>query len=74
MQTHAFIYKADGLFQCVKDFEFSAEEKLSSSGCRELLAVHKMVVSEPDCFTAHKYCLLADGFEKLLQFPYEGIT
>ncbi len=52
--THAFIYKADGSFQLVKDFEFSIEEKSSSSGCRELLTVHKMLVSESECFSAHK--------------------
>ncbi len=52
--THAFIYKADGSFQLVKDFEFSIEEKSSSSCCRELLAVHKMLVYESECFSAHK--------------------
>ncbi len=45
---------SDGSFQLVKDFKFSIEEKSSSSGCRELLAVHKMLVSESECFSALK--------------------
>jgi hypothetical protein len=30
--THAFIYRADGEFQLVRDFEFSKEETSVSSG------------------------------------------
>ena len=52
--THAFIYRADGEFQLVRDFEFSKEESFGSSGCRELLAVHKMLESEPECFRPHR--------------------
>jgi len=37
--TNAFIYKADGTFDFVQDYEFTPEQAQSSSGHRELLAV-----------------------------------
>ena len=37
--TNAFIYKADGSFEFVQDFEFTPEQAQFSSGHRELLAV-----------------------------------
>jgi hypothetical protein len=52
--SHAYIYKADGQFQYVKEFEFSVEERLTSSGCRELLAVQKSLQADPAQFKAHK--------------------
>jgi hypothetical protein len=48
--SHAYIYKADGQFQTVKDFKFSKDESTASSGYRELLAVHKTLVSDPWLF------------------------
>ncbi len=45
--SHAYIYKADGQFQYVKDFEFTEEEKTTSSRCRELLAVKKTLQESP---------------------------
>ena len=38
-QTHAFVYAADGSFQYVREFEFSSDQSVLSSGHRELLAV-----------------------------------
>jgi hypothetical protein len=52
--SHAYIYKADGQFQFVKDFEFTEEEKTTSSGCRELLAVKKTLQDSPGQFEDHK--------------------
>jgi hypothetical protein len=52
--SHAYIYKADGHFQLVKDFEFSSQESLASSGYRELLAVHKMLETCAQQFEVHK--------------------
>jgi hypothetical protein len=51
--SHAYIYKADGQFQYVKDFEFTDEEKTTSSGCRELLAVQKTLQESPGQFADH---------------------
>jgi hypothetical protein len=73
--THAFIYRVDGEFQLVRKFEFSKKESSASSGCRELLTVHKMLESEPECFsmlkggivywqTDSKNCFLMRGFHK----------
>ncbi len=52
--THAFIYRADGEFQLVRKFEFWKKESSACWGCRELLAVHKMLESEPECFSMLK--------------------
>jgi hypothetical protein len=52
--SHAYIYKADGQFQYVKDFELTDEEKTTSSGCRELLAVQKTLQDSPGQFEDHK--------------------
>jgi len=52
--SHAYIYRADGQFQVVKEYEFTAEEAAGSSGYRELLAVQKMLEENPEHFTAHK--------------------
>jgi hypothetical protein len=52
--SHAYIYKADGQFQYVKEFEFTEEEKTTSSGCRELLAVQKTLQDSPEQFADHK--------------------
>jgi hypothetical protein len=52
--SHAFIYKADGHFQTVMDFEFSDKESLASSGFRELLAVQKALQAEPGQFREFK--------------------
>jgi hypothetical protein len=38
-ETHAFVYKADGSFEYIRDFEFDSEQKKCGSGHRELLAV-----------------------------------
>jgi hypothetical protein len=48
--SHVFIYRADGQFQLVREFEFSDEESSASSGLRELLAVHKTLESDPGQF------------------------
>ena len=48
--THAFVYRADGSFDFVKDYEFSSNEKQYSSGHRELLAVQKVLISNKDYF------------------------
>jgi hypothetical protein len=39
--THAFVYKADGSFDFVKDFECETREQNLGSGHRELLAIKK---------------------------------
>jgi hypothetical protein len=52
--SHVFIYKADGQFQYVREFELTAGERLASSGYRELLAVKKSLQEDPDQFRAHK--------------------
>ncbi len=48
--SHAYIYKADGQFQFVKEFEFSAAERSASSGCRELLyrSLYKLTQSSSE--------------------------
>jgi hypothetical protein len=51
--SHVFIFKADGHFQLVREFELSAEESSASSGYRELLAVQKTLESDPAQFRAH---------------------
>lgn len=52
--SHAYIYRADGGFQLVKEYEFSKDESTASSGYRELLAVHKTLESDPDQFSCHR--------------------
>ncbi len=52
--SHVYIYKADGQFQYVREFELTAGERLASSGYRELLAVKKSLQEDPDQFRAHK--------------------
>jgi hypothetical protein len=39
-ESHAFVYKADGSFEFVRDFEFHEEQAKGGSGHRELLAIH----------------------------------
>jgi hypothetical protein len=51
--SQAFVFKADGHFSLVKDFEFSDSEKSASSGFRELLAVKKTLEAEPEQFREH---------------------
>ena len=46
----AFVYRADGGFLAVREFEFSQQERSASSGFRELLAVKKMLQQEPQQF------------------------
>jgi hypothetical protein len=48
--SHAFVYKADGLFQYVLDVEFSPEQASASSGLRELLAVRFALSRDPEQF------------------------
>jgi hypothetical protein len=48
--SHVFIYRADGTFQFVKEFEFTETESSASSGYRELLAVQKTLESDPGQF------------------------
>ena len=50
----AFVYKADGTFLSVREFQFSAEERDMSSGMRELLAVKKMLEEESGQFKKHR--------------------
>jgi len=38
-ESHAFVYKADGSFEYVRDFEFDEEQAQGGSGHRELLAI-----------------------------------
>ncbi len=52
--SHVYIYKADGQFQYVREFELTAGERLASSGYRELLAVKKSLQEDPDQFRDHK--------------------
>ena len=48
--SHAFVYKADGSFEYVRDFEFSELESNLGSGHREILAVKFALSSDPDQF------------------------
>jgi len=48
--TAAFVYRADGTFQCVTEFSFDEEQRTCGSGLRELLAVRLMLQNEPDYF------------------------
>jgi len=49
--SHVFVFKADGRFQYVREFELSDTEKKESSGYRELLAVRKALEDDPAQFT-----------------------
>jgi hypothetical protein len=49
-ETHAYVYKADGSFEYVRDFEFSAAETQLSSGHRELLAIKKALALDAEQF------------------------
>ena len=49
-QSHAFVYSADGSFNYVKEFEFSAGQSVLSSGHRELLAVKLALKSDRSHF------------------------
>jgi hypothetical protein len=46
----AFVYRSDGTFLAVREFEFSQQERTASSGLRELLAVQKMLRQAPGEF------------------------
>jgi hypothetical protein len=48
--THAFVYKADGSFDYVRDFEFSSAESQSGSGHRELLAIKMALTLDSEKF------------------------
>ena len=48
--THAFVYRADGSFEYVRDFEFSEEQRCGSSGHRELLAIKQALEADPHVF------------------------
>ena len=48
--SHVFVFRADGRFQLVREFELEGCERSASSGFRELLAVHKTLESEKDQF------------------------
>ena len=48
--THAFVYRADGSFEYVRDFEFSEEQRCGSSGHRELLAIRQALEADPHIF------------------------
>jgi Reverse transcriptase (RNA-dependent DNA polymerase) len=50
----AFVYRADGEFMTVKEFEFTELEKSTSSGMREVLAVQKMLKEQPGKFEEFK--------------------
>jgi len=65
--SHVYIYKADGKFQYVHEFELTAGEKLASSGYREFLAVKRSLQEDPEQFREHKggNDFLADGSEEL---------
>lgn len=52
--SFVYIYKADGQFQYVREFELSAEEKAASSGYRELLAVQKVLETDADQFKENR--------------------
>jgi hypothetical protein len=45
-----FVFKADGRFQYVREFELSDTEKKESSGFRELCAVRKALEEDPAQF------------------------
>ena len=49
-QTHAFVYRADGSFEYVRDFEFTAGQSSLSSGHRELLAIKLALISDRNQF------------------------
>ncbi len=48
--THAFVYKADGSFEFVKDYEFEQSEQNLGSGHRELLAIKKALSLDAEQF------------------------
>jgi hypothetical protein len=48
--SHVFVFKADGRFQYVREFELSDTEKKESSGYRELCAVRKALEEDPAQF------------------------
>jgi hypothetical protein len=52
--SHVYIYKADGQFQYVREFELTAGERLASSGYRELLTVKRSLQEDPEQFKEHK--------------------
>jgi len=49
--THAFVYRADGAFDYVADFKFSAEQAASSSSHRELQAVRLALLHNETYFS-----------------------
>ncbi len=48
--THTFVYKADGSFDYVRDFEFSSAESQYGSGHRELLAIKMCLILDSEKF------------------------
>ncbi len=48
--THAFVYKADGSFEFVKDYEFEQSEQNLGSGHCELLAIKKALSLDAEHF------------------------
>ena len=49
--SHAFVYRADGAFDFVADFEFTAEQAASSSSHRELQAVRLALLQNESYFS-----------------------